>query len=554
MKHKTRALVIGAAIGSAGLAAAQDNVTESPETTQEWYNAGAEAVRQNRAAALSNGLSAYAKAKNIILFVGDGMGVSTATAARIYEGQKLGLAGEEHELFFERFPNVALSKVFNTNQQTPDSAGTMTAMMTGVKTKAGVIGLGPEVARQDCHAQDGNELVTALEYAEIIGMSTGVVSTARITHATPAATFAHVPDRNFEDDHDGENVIGEELGLCKDIASQLIELPDRMAAMGYDVDGIEVAMGGGRRSFLPRVEGVDPETGGRGERDDLRDLTQEWVARYPQAAFVWNQAGFDSINPGSTKHLLGLFDASHVEYETDRLTDDGGEPSLSEMTAKAIDILDNDRDGFFLHVESGRIDHAHHATNPYRAMEDTVEFANAIKKAYEMTDPRETLIIVTADHSHVFTIAGYPTRGNPILGKVIGNDSAGSPLPSPDLASDNLPYTTVGYTNGIGFYDLPGSNTADAIYDFSGTPFSGRADLTAIDTAQEGFHSEVLVPLGGGETHSAEDVAIYAIGPGAGLVNGLMEQNEIYHVMNTAGRLEERAERANRPRRRWWSW
>jgi alkaline phosphatase len=551
MKHKTGALVIGAAIGSAGLAAAHDYVTNSPETTQEWYDAGAQAVRQNKNAALSNGLSAYAKAKNIILFVGDGMGISTTTAARIYEGQQLGLDGEEHELFFERFPNVALSKVFNTNQQTPDSAGTMTAMMTGVKTKAGVIGLGPEVARQDCYAQAGNELMTALEYAEIIGMATGVVSTARITHATPAATYAHVPDRNFEDDHDDGNVVGEEAGLCKDIASQLIELPDRMAGMGYQIDGIEVAMGGGRRSFLPRVDGVDPETGGRGERDDMRDLTREWVDRYPQSAFVWDQAGFDSVQPGATRHLLGLFDASHVEYETDRATDAGGEPSLSEMTAKAIEILDRDRDGFFLHVESGRIDHAHHATNPYRVMEDTVEFANAIETAYDMTDPRETLIIVTADHSHVFTIAGYPTRGNPILGKVIGNDNAGSPLVSPGLASDSLPYTTVGYTNGVGFYNLPGANTADEVY--SQPAYSGRADLTAVDTAQEGFHSEVLVPLSSGETHSGEDVAIYAIGPGSGLINGLMEQNEIYHVMNTAGRLEERAERNSRPHRRW-SW
>jgi alkaline phosphatase len=184
-------------------------------------------------------------------------------------------------------------------------------------------------------------------------------------------------------------------------------------------------------------------------------------------------------------------------------------------------------------------------------MEDTVEFANAIRTAYEMTDPRETLIIVTADHSHVFTIAGYPTRGNPILGKVIGNDNAGSPLALPDLASDSLPYTTVGYTNGIGFYNLPGANSADEIY--NQPAWSGRADLTAVDTEQEGFHSEVLVPFSGGETHSAEDVAIYAIGPGSGLVNGLMEQNEIYHVMNTAGRLEERAERKSRPRWKW-SW
>lgn len=96
------------------------------------------------------------------------------------------------------------------------------------------------------------------------------------------------------------------------------------------------------------------------------------------------------------------------------------------MTGKAIEILKKNDKGFFLHVESGRIDHGHHATNPMRALYDAIEFANAVKYAYENTDPEKTLIIVTADHSHVFTIAGYPTRGNPILGKVVGNDNSGN--------------------------------------------------------------------------------------------------------------------------------
>lgn len=508
------------------------------ETPESWYKEGQLIVQHNASTAVKAAKNSQKRAKNIILFVGDGMGISTVTAARILDGQMKGMSGEENELFFETFPNLALSKTFNTNQQTPDSAGTMTAMMSGIKTDAGVIGVNQNVVRGDCDSQQGNEVMTALEMAEIAGMSTGVVTTARITHATPAATYAHIMDRNFEDDRDASNFTNP--GSCVDIARQLIELPQRFGAEYPWVDGLEVAMGGGRRSFIERIDGADPEDGGRGERLDGRNLTQEWQDQYDDAAFVWNQSQFDAINPEQTKHLLGLFEMSHMEYDLDRPTDIGGEPALSEMTAKAIQILEQNRKGFFLHVESGRIDHAHHATNPKRALLDTIEFAKAVQTAYEMTDPEETLIIVTADHSHVFTMAGYPTRGNPILGKVIGNDSAGNSKGVEELAADGMPYTTLGYTNGHGFYELPGENSADAIYNQPVNSL-GRANLATVDTESEGFHSETLVALES-ESHAGEDVAIYATGPGSSLINGVMEQNAIFHVMNEAGRLGQRSQ------------
>lgn len=507
---------------------------DDPQNAQQWYEQGRDLVRSNERIAKQAFLNSKFKAKNIILMVGDGMGVSTVTAARIFEGQQNGKSGEENRLFFETFPNLALAKTYNTNQQTPDSAGTMTAMMSGVKTKAGVIGVSQDVVRGDCASVAENKVVTALELAEIAGMSTGVVSTARITHATPAATYSHAMDRNFEDDRDASKFSNP--GDCEDIASQLVTFPDRFASYSK-VDGLDVVLGGGRRSFLKREDGADPETGGQGERIDGRDLTQEWVDNYTNAAFIWNRDQLNAVDTDEVDHLLGLFESSHMEYEYDRETDEGGEPSLSEMTLKAIEVLDNNKKGFFLHVESGRIDHAHHATNPTRAMTDAVEFANAVRTAYENTDPNETLIIVTADHSHVFTIAGYPTRGNPILGKVVGNDSAGEPVSNESLAADGMPYTTVGYTNGHGYASL--ETGGDTIYNEPVNTL-GRANLAGVDTTDEGFHPETLVPLGS-ETHAAEDVAIYATGPGSSLINGVLEQNAIYHVMNHAGRLEKRA-------------
>ncbi len=499
------------------------------ESPAQWYAEGEKAV--NTAQQLHANKH---RAKNIILFVADGMGISTTTAARILEGQLRGETGEENRLSFETMPYVALSKTYNTNQQTADSAGTMTAMMTGVKSKAGVISVNQNVYRGDCASSKGNELVTFLEQAEMVGMSTGVVTTARLTHATPAATYAHVPERNWENDR---NLLQQAVkNGCKDIARQLIEFP-------YG-NGLEVAMGGGRGNFWPGNKADLEDKDKTGARGDRRNLTEEWVNNYRNAAFVWNKAQFDAIDADKTDHLLGLFDYSHMEYDADRKDDVGGEPSLTEMTSKAIDILQKNHEGYFLMVESGRVDHGHHAGNAYRALTDTIEFSNAVKVAMEKTRSRDTLIIVTADHSHVFTIAGYPTRGNPILGKVVGNDSRGEAMDDFSLASDGKPYTTVGYANGRGYAMLEkGGDTRNDV-----PVQSGRvADLTLVDTTDAGFHQEALVPISM-ETHAAEDVVIYANGPGAYLVHGVQEQNYIYHVMNKASGMDKRKKAKTHPK------
>jgi alkaline phosphatase len=486
-----------------------------PDTPEEWYADGQAAVQ-----AAKNLKKQTGRAKNVILFVGDGMGVSTVTAARILEGQMRGQDGEENQLSFEKFPYLALSKTYSTNQQTSDSAPTMTAMVTGVKTGDGILSVNQYGVRGDYTTVAGNELVTILELAEQSGKSTGVVSTARITHATPGACYAHTVDRDWESDNN-LSAAAKAAGF-PDIARQLIEFP-------YG-NGLEVALGGGRSKFLPNTANDPEDSGRKGERTDGRDLSSEWLSRYANSAYVWRKAEFDAINPATTDHLLGLFERSHMEYEYDRPTDTGGEPSLSEMTAKAIDILAKNKKGFFLHVEGGRIDHAHHAGNAYRALTDTIEFAKAVKVAMAKTDPKDTLIIVTADHSHVFTIAGYPKRGNPILGKVVLPG-----LTEPWLDMLGRPFTTVSYANGPGY---TGASNAQPegwkIYPHSPTTYSGitsgRPDLTSIDTTDPGYLQEATVPLSS-ETHAGEDVAIYATGPGAYLFHGVMEQSHIFHVM-----------------------
>jgi len=485
-------------------ALAGTTIVPAHQKTSAWFLAGQKTIQQNMAHARVRG-----QAKNIILFIGDGMGVSTVTAARIYQGQLRGMMGEENILSWEKFANVALSKTYDTNQQVTDSAGAATAFMTGVKSKAGVISVDSSVTLSDCASAKGHHLESFLELAEQQGQATGIISTARLTHATPATAYAHVPERDWE--NDAEIPAAEKAAGCKDIAVQFLDFP-------YG-DGIEVAFAGGRRNFLPKsVRG--PE-GKKGRRGDGRNLITEWQQKHPEGQYVWNEKGFDKIDPAKKGPILGLFNPSHMQYEADRAEDKGGEPSLSDMTAKAIKILQKkSKKGYFLYVEGGRIDHAHHMGNAYRALSDTDALAQAVQRAVDMTNPEDTLIIVTADHSHTFVLSGYPTRGNPILGKMVKNDRRGEPEDHFALADDGKPYTTLGYYSG------PGAGIDHV-----------RRDLSSVDTTAKDFRQQALIPLHY-ETHAGEDVAIYARGPSAWLMRGVVEENYIFHLMFHAAGMD----------------
>ena len=483
-----------------------------------WYSKG-----QEKLESLKNAPPVNTKAKNIILFLGDGMGISTQTAARIYAGQKRGEPGEENFLSFETLPYSALIKTYNTDQQVPDSAGTMTAIMTGVKTNAGVVSYDHQVKRGHCHSPHRHKAESLLEKAEIAGFATGIVTTARVTHATPAATYAHSPERNWEDD---QKLPAEarEKG-CKDIASQLVEFSKG--------DGIEVVLGGGRGHFLPNTV-KDPEYDQYGWRGDGRNLISGWLSRYPGGAFVWNKDQLEDIDDQKVRKLFGLFEPSHMQYEHDRVTSDPiQDPSIALMTKKALGILSTHKKGYFLMVESGRIDHAHHANNAYRALEDTVAFEQAVRYAMDHTDPKETLIIVTADHSHVFTMAGYPARGQPILGLVRGQNGEAH------RDALGLPYTTLSYANGpgyIGASDVQEGGLKSYPHDpgkYLTYADSGRPDLTHADPLAHDFMQESGIPMTS-ETHAGEDVGLFARGPNAHLFRGVMEQNVIFHIMQDA--------------------
>jgi alkaline phosphatase len=473
------------------------------------------------------------RAKNVIFFVGDGMGVSTITATRVYS------VGVDGNLTMDQFPYTALSRTYSADSITPDSAPTMTAMMTGQNTNAGVLGLDDTTEYADFNSDgDGARVRTLLEQAKRRDMKVGVVSTARITHATPAATYAHINDRN------NENAIA------------LQALPTDGTFNPALGDGVDLFLGGGRQFFVP--SGTNDEEGGGGSRLDGRDLRAEFQAA--GYTYVWNTTGFNVLNRQSLP-VLGLFERGHMEYEYDRPTDGGGEPSLTDMTLKAIDLLSRGQrrrgskrdNGYFLSVESGRIDHAHHDGNALRALHDAQELDEAIGAAIRAVDLRDTLIIVSADHSHVFNIAGYPLRplnempypinacpGSPYgAGTLLGNgildlaydlNSSGCVAPATDAGG--VPYTTLGYGNGPGYRGAARVDpTTDTFVGLSGSTNLPGPDPTGF--ADANYRQESAVPLTS-ETHSAEEVAIYAVGPGAEMVRGTVKNTFIYRVMARA--------------------
>ncbi len=538
----SRLILASAAAAALALLAAHEAhaqaapVVRGPESVSDWYQAGDQFVRDSERIAREieaghggrreQGRGGKGRAKNVVFFVGDGMGISTVTAARILEGQLKGKPGEENRLSFENYPHTAFSKTYSWDQQTSDSAPTMTAMVTGYKAREGMLSVDHTTARGECSAAaiDAKKLETILEMAARVGKSTGIVSTARITHATPAALYAHTAVRDWEADSNLPVTDANTGAPCrgaasavKDIARQLIEVSPAVRT------SLKVALGGGRTNFLPNTA-TDPEyPATKGRRLDGRDLAAEWVstrgAQGP-ASYVWNKVQFEAFDPAHQSYLLGLFEPSHVQYEADKAKDGAGEPTLTEMTDKALRLLMKDRRGFFLHVEGGRIDHAHHAGNAKRALVETIEFSNAIRRTMEMLEAagqlEDTLIVVSADHSHVFTIAGYPSRGNNILGLVREVPAKDGAALANSGDANGLPYTTLGYQNG------PGYRGAGA-----------RPNLTSVDTADLEFLQEAAIPMGS-ETHAGEDVGVYARGPKAYLVRGTMEQNWIFHVMREA--------------------
>ncbi|MCP3850438.1 MAG: alkaline phosphatase [Gammaproteobacteria bacterium] len=271
--------------------------------------------------------------KNIILFIGDGMGIAHLTAGKIIKGS----------LNLEEFKHIGLLMTHSQDALVTDSAASATAMATGYKTRNGFISLSSE----------GTALKTVVEYAKEQDKATGIVVTSSITHATPAAFATHVNDR------DKETIIAEQLAQS----------------------GVDVLLGGGWSFFVPN-------TVAGSQRPDHRDL----LADMRQSTHVvMTKKEFKTLS--DVDSLVGLFAREGLPKVEQR------QPSLSDMTQKAIEILSKNKKGFFLMVEGSQIDWAGHKNNESYLISEMVDFDNTIGVALAFAkENTDTLVVVTSDH------------------------------------------------------------------------------------------------------------------------------------------------------------
>ncbi len=428
-------------------------------------------------------------AKNVILFIGDGMGPTVLTATRLFK------VGEEGNLEMMKLPRSARIKTFSNDAQTTDSAPSMAAYTTGVKMNNEVIAMSSDTRAvapakdangnkgiNNCTSDNGTPVPSILELAKAAGKSVGAVTTTELTHATPAATYAHICHRD----------------AAYAIAEQAVPGGAGFnAALG---DGVDVLMGGGANHWTPY------SASNKGGRADGRDLTAELTAQ--GYSYVTTQSDLAKISSGK---LLGLFSAkSHLDYELDRVAKGAAntQPSLSEMTAKAIDLLSQNSQGYFLMVEGGRIDHALHGTNAKRSLTDAVALDEAVKTALGKVDLKDTLIVVTADHDHTMTINGYSAKGNKVLDLVKNADG------STQNDVDGKPFTTLVFGNGP---------NRPAV----------RPTLTSDEVMADDYLQETGVKLGS-ETHGGGDVMLFADGAGSSRFKGTLDNTKVFGKLREA--------------------
>ncbi|KAK3931831.1 Alkaline phosphatase, tissue-nonspecific isozyme, partial [Frankliniella fusca] len=443
-------------------------------------------------------------AKNVVLFVGDGMGPSTVTASRIYGG------GEASFLRFETLPWTGILKTYAVDKKVPDSSCTATALFTGVKTNYEVAGLDANVKLGDCAAslEPRNHLSSLLQWAQEAGKATGFVTTTRVTHATPSALYSRCPDRRWE----CEAKMPKGTEACKDIGRQLIEdEPGR---------NLNVIMGGGRQCLQTNItdSDADPIDTWSCRRKDNKDLIDTWLAdkrkRNLSHKLVENTGNLLASDTKDADYVLGVFANGHLKMEWARDKSSNGMPSLHDMTTTAIKILKKNTNGFVLVVEGGMIDMAHHRGHARQALDETLAMDRAISAVLNMTHENETLVAVTADHDQGMAFSGYAPREASILGIA-------------ELSKiDKIPYTSLLYTTG---------DNSNYQFEQVGDTWQRKNPK---DSDTESFtYSQQTGVLTDEVHHSGSDVAIYARGPMAHLFVGVHEQNFVPFVIAYASKI-----------------
>jgi len=436
--------------------------------------------------------------------------------------QKTKSDGSSAELSWEKFPYVGLSKTYCADYMVPDSAATASAMYSGQKTTFFTMGYDSSVEmRKPSSASKDAEVETILDWAQAAGKKTGFVTTTRMSHATPAALYAKSVYRFWEGDKDilidiyNGTVSEDEIkkNNVTDITLQLVK-----SEAGKKID---IMLGGGKSSFLPESEKPNNLPRWDYEKDewdnyrqDNRNLINEWKDDHPDGSFISTIKELSTIDSKSTSHVMGIFTNSYVSWDDE--AKNKSKPTLTEMATAAVKFLKAKAgdDGFFIMIEGGRIDAAHHLGHAVRALSETLAFDKAIEDVLKLIDLKETLVIVTADHAHTMSIGGYTPREVSITGTVFD-----------DWKPEFGDFTVLSYGNGPGFTNLTTTGSGDY------KNIDRKDVLPGSKTELFTFRQASASPLDS-ETHGGDDVGIWSAGPWSHLVHGTHQQSYIASVMS----------------------
>lgn len=445
--------------------------------------------------------AAQKPAQNVVILIGNGLGPTALTAARLTRFK------DEGRLTVDTMPNVARLRTWALDAMSTDSAAAVSAMLTGVKvrndvvamdgdTRAGAFAPGKDPIRSVANAENhcpasgnGAASQTLLELAIARDKGSGLVTTGRVTAGPAAAAYAHVCHRAAE----------------YEVARQAVPKGAGFnAALGK---GVDVLLGGGSTWWRPFDAGKRP----RG-RPDGRELVGELQTL--GYTFATDLTAMDAAPFTAGSRLIGLFDFADdqnglvgMSYELDR--DPKREPSLAAMTSKAIDVLSTHPNGFVLIVQGGRIDDALHAGNARRALADAIAFDDAVRVAMEKVDLDKTLVIAAGDHDSTMALIGGGRRGADVLGLHL-NAVTGKP----DVDAGGAPYTSLVYGSG--------ANRPDR-----------RAPLDSPTVLQKDYQQESAVKLPAG-TNGGGDVVLWAAGRGADDFRGTIDNTRVFGLVRRA--------------------
>jgi len=426
-------------------------------------------------------------AKNVIVMIPDGCAASLQTVARWYKGAPLAVD-----------PLVVGSvTTYMANSVVTDSAPAATAIASGYKSTDKFIGIGPRaedvlsVLPTPPESLRYKPLATVLEGARLKGKATGVVATSNISHATPAGFYAHVHDR----------------GLANDIMEHLV------------YQNVDVVLGGGRANLLPKALG--------GARTDGEDLLA--VVKQRGYTVVENKTQLAALSSG---RVFGVFAADHMSPHIDRAEFAPEQPSLAEMTAKAIELLSKDPDGFFLMVEGSQVDWAMHANDPIWAVTDFLAFDEAVQVARDFAATHgDTLLLAFPDHdTGGFSLGNYRTNSSYVKIKV---EEVVNPL-------KNMKITAEAVARKIGA-DPTVDKVKSAVQEWWGLTLSDDDASAILNEAKNvglGYALGKVVSARhtvfgwSSHGHVGTDVPLWAFGPGA--PKGLLDNTDLAKVTAAA--------------------